>query len=131
VTGISRRPIYIAADYVKGGIPWVLLGPTDDGYDVFDDGVIRLWQTPGHAPGHQSVEVTLPNTGSMLLTIDAAYTVSHWNEEALPSLLTSMVEVVRSVRKLHRIAEGSKSKVVTGHDPDAWPSFRQAPEYYD
>ena len=25
---------------------------------------IRMWQTPGHAPGHQSFEITLPNTGS-------------------------------------------------------------------
>jgi hypothetical protein len=35
---------------------------TEDGYDVFGDGTIRCWQTPGHAPGHQSFEVTLPNS---------------------------------------------------------------------
>ena len=34
-------------------------------------------------------------------------------------------------QKLHRIAERSGSTVVTGHDPDAWPNFKQAPEYYD
>ena len=36
---------------------------TDDGYDLYGDGVIRMWQTPGHAPGHQSFEITLPNIG--------------------------------------------------------------------
>jgi glyoxylase-like metal-dependent hydrolase (beta-lactamase superfamily II) len=122
---------YIRADYVKPGVPWVLLEEHEDGYDLYGDGVIRMWQSPGHAPGHQSFEVTLPNSGSMLLTVDAAYTMDHWNEQALPGFLASTVDTVRSVRKLHRIAERSGSTVVTGHDPDVWPSFKQFPEYYD
>jgi N-acyl homoserine lactone hydrolase len=124
------EPAYIKADFVKPGIPWDLLDTTDDGYDVYGDGVVKLWHTPGHSPGHMSVEVTLPGSGSYMLTIDAAYTLAHWNEEALPGLLTSMSEVVRSVQKMHRLAERSQSIVVTGHDPDAWPGFKQAPEYY-
>jgi N-acyl homoserine lactone hydrolase len=122
---------YVRADFVKPGIDWVLLEPTDDGYDLYGDGIIRMWQTPGHAVGHQSFEITLPNTGSVLLTIDAAYTADHWNEKALPGSMVSALDAVRSVRKLHRIAERSDATVVTGHDPDAWPTFRQAPEYYD
>jgi hypothetical protein len=35
------------------------------------------------------------------------------------------------VRKLRRIAARSGSTVVTGHDPEAWPGFRQAPGFYD
>jgi N-acyl homoserine lactone hydrolase len=122
---------YIDADFMKDGVDWVLLEETDDGYDLYGDGVIRMWQSPGHAPGHQSFEVTLPESGSMLLTVDAAYTTDHWDETALPGFLASTVDTVRSVRKLHRIAERSGSTVVTGHDPDAWPKFKHAPEAYD
>ena len=122
---------YIQADFNKPDVPWVLLEPTDDGYDLFGDGVIRMWQTPGHAPGHQSFEITLPNSGSTLLTVDAAYTTDHWDEKALPGFLASVVDTVRSVRKLHRIAARSDSTVVTGHDPDTWPKFKHAPEFYD
>lgn len=122
---------YIQADYADPSITWELLDERDDGWDLFGDGVIRLWQTPGHAPGHQSFEITLPNSGSILLTVDAAYTTDHWNEQALPGFLASTVDTVRSVKKLHRIAARSGSTVVTGHDPDAWPSFKQAPEFYD
>jgi N-acyl homoserine lactone hydrolase len=122
---------YIQADFDKPGVDWVLLDGTDDGYDLYGDGTIRMWQSPGHAPGHQSFEITLPNTGSVLLTVDAAYTMDHWNEQALPGFLASTVDTVRSVRKLHRIAERSGSTVVTGHDPDAWPQFKHAPEHYD
>jgi glyoxylase-like metal-dependent hydrolase (beta-lactamase superfamily II) len=122
---------YIQKDFNKEGVPWVLLEETDDGYDLYGDGVIRMHRTPGHATGHQSFEITLPNTGSVLLTVDAAYTTDHWEEKALPGFLASTVDTVRSVRKLHRIAERSNSTVVTGHDPEAWPQFKQAPEFYD
>jgi N-acyl homoserine lactone hydrolase len=122
---------YIQADFNKPGVPWTLLEPTDDGYDLYGDGVIKLWRSPGHAVGHQSFEITLPNSGPMLLTVDAAYTTAHWNEEALPGFLASAVDTVRSVRKLKRVAERSNATVVTGHDPDAWPKFKHAPEYYD
>jgi glyoxylase-like metal-dependent hydrolase (beta-lactamase superfamily II) len=122
---------YIQADFNKDGVPWVLLEDSDDGYDLYGDGTIRMHFTPGHATGHQSFEITLPNSGSMLLTVDAAYTMDHWEEKALPGFLASTVDTVRSVRKLHRIAAQSDSTVVTGHDPDAWPNVKQAPEFYD
>jgi N-acyl homoserine lactone hydrolase len=122
---------YIRADYVKDGVDWVMLDDHEDPYDLYGDGTIKMWRTPGHAPGHQSFEIALTNSGTMLLTVDAAYTMDHWNEQALPGFLASTVDTVRSVRKLHRIAERSNATVVTGHDPDAWPQFKQAPEYYD
>lgn len=121
---------YIKADYMKPDISWLFLTETDDGYDLFDDGTVRIWKTPGHSPGHQSIEVALPETGTMLLTIDAAYTTDHWEEKALPGFLSSAVDAVRSVKKLHRIADRADATVVTGHDPDAWPGFKQVPEYY-
>jgi N-acyl homoserine lactone hydrolase len=122
---------YIKADFVKPGIDWFLLDTYEDGWDVFGDGSLRCWHSPGHAPGHQSFEVTLPRAGSMLLTVDAAYTLDHWEGKALPGFMTSALETSRSVAKLRRIADRSGSTIVTGHDPEAWPEFRQAPEYYD
>jgi N-acyl homoserine lactone hydrolase len=122
---------YIQADYNKPGVQWSLLEENEDGYDVFADGTIRCWRTPGHAPGHQSFEITLPRSGTMLLTVDAAYTMDHWEEKALPGFVASAVDTVRSVRKLHRIARRSDATVVTGHDPDAWPKFKHVPEAYD
>jgi N-acyl homoserine lactone hydrolase len=122
---------YIKADYVKPGVPWALLEETEDGYDVFGDGAIRCWRTPGHAPGHQSFEIRLANSGTFLLTIDAAYTMDHWEEKALPGFLASAVDSVRSVKKMHHIARRSDATVVTGHDPDMWPSFKHSPEAYD
>jgi N-acyl homoserine lactone hydrolase len=122
---------YIQKDFNKPGVRWSLLEDTEDGYDVFGDGTIRCWRTPGHSPGHQSFEVTLPNSGAMVLTVDAAYTVDHWEEKALPGFLASVVDTVRSVKKLHRLARRSGATIVTGHDPDTWPTFKHSPEAYD
>ena len=123
--------VYIDDDFKHEGVRWSLLDAHEDGYDVFGDGLVRCWRTPGHAPGHQSFEIKLANSGTFLLTIDAAYTSDHWNERALPGFLASAVETVRSVRKLHRIARRSNATVVTGHDPDAWRTFKHSPAAYD
>lgn len=124
---------YIRADFDRPGIDWKFLGGEyTDNYDLFGDGTIRMIFTPGHSPGHQSFLVTLPNTGPVLLTIDAAYTIDHWNDKALPGLVCSSVDAVHSVHKLRRIAEDTAAMVVTGHDPEGWKAFSKAPKaFYD
>jgi N-acyl homoserine lactone hydrolase len=121
---------YCQADYVKPGIPWVQLEESDDGWDIFGDGVVRCWRTPGHSPGHQSFEVTLGSGTTYLLTFDAANSIDHYEERALPGFLVSAVDATRSVRKLQRLAWRSQAVVVASHDPEQWPQFKQAPEYY-
>ncbi|MFC0338450.1 Metallo-beta-lactamase superfamily protein [Kushneria avicenniae] len=121
---------YIRKDFDRPGLNWHFLDDSEDGYDVFGDGVIRFIFTPGHAPGHASFLINLEQTGPVLLAVDAAYTTDHWNEKALPGFLASTVDAVRSVQKLHALARKTQAMVVTGHDPEAWPTFRHAPEYY-
>jgi N-acyl homoserine lactone hydrolase len=73
----------------------------------------------GHAPGH------------LLLTVDAADTTDHRNAKALPGFLAFVVDTVRPARKPHRLSARSGSTVVTGHDPDTWPTFKHVSEAYD
>ncbi|MFW7268971.1 AttM family quorum-quenching N-acyl homoserine lactonase [Gluconacetobacter sp. Hr-1-5] len=123
---------YIRRDFDRPGLKWQFLnGIADDQYDLYGDGVLTTVFTPGHAPGHMSFLVRLPGTGATLLTIDAAYTLDHWEERSLPGFLTSTIDSVRSVQKLRVLAERTDARIVTGHDPEAWARFRQAPEFYD
>ncbi len=124
---------YIRQDFDRPGIEWKFLGGEyTDHYDLFGDGAIRMIFTPGHSPGHQSFLVRLPNTGPVLLAIDAAYTIDHWEERALPGLVCSSVDAARSVRKLRKIAAETGAMVVTGHDPSLWATFQHAPKsFYD
>ena len=100
---------YIRKDFDRPRLRWQFLeGAQSDFYDLYGDGSIVLVFTPGHSPGHQSFLVTLPHTGRVLLTIDAAYTMDHWNEKALPGFMTSAVDAVRSVQKLRAMAARSE-----------------------
>jgi glyoxylase-like metal-dependent hydrolase (beta-lactamase superfamily II) len=124
---------YIRADFDRPGLNWKFLGGEyTDNYDLFGDGTVRMIFTPGHSPGHQSFLVTLPKTGPILLTIDAAYTMDHWENKALPGLVVSSADAADSVAKLRKIAADTGAMVVTGHDPVTWEGFRKAPhDFYD
>jgi N-acyl homoserine lactone hydrolase len=94
---------------------------------------LRVLETSGHAPGHESVLVRLPQTGPVLLAIDAVmmqrlFTVERkaWakddNEEQL----------LASTRKLLELAERENVKlVVFGHDGQQWQGLKKAPEFYE
>lgn len=94
-----------------------------------------LWliETSGHAPGHQSVMVFLPNTGLVLLVIDAVIIQRLFTEErpALPDE-GSIEEVRASTRKLlNLVAEYHIQFIVFGHDGEQWKTLKKSPEYYD
>jgi len=94
---------------------------------------LSLIETSGHAPGHQSVLIRLPQTGPVLLAIDAVvqerlFTLDRraWptddNEEQLRA----------STRKLLDLVEREQvGLVVFGHDGQQWQMLKKAPAYYE
>ena len=122
--------LYCTVDYVKAGVNWALLEPTDDGYDLFDDGTLRCWRTPGHSPGHQSLEVHLPSGAAYFLTIDAAYTLEHLEERAFSAFMVSASDTLASVRKIRRLAWRAQAQPIAGHDIAQWQTLTRAPGYY-
>ena len=50
----------------------------DGDYDIFGDGSLVLFSTPGHTPGHQSLLVKLRKTGPVILSPH----FSHWIPES-------------------------------------------------
>jgi N-acyl homoserine lactone hydrolase len=122
---------YCPADYEKPGIDWALLEDWEDGWDLFGDGSLVCWRTPGHTPGHVSIELKLASGNAYLLTGDAANSLEHFEEQALPGFIISAVDTVRSVRRLRRIAWRAEAFVIAGHDPDQLPTLKQAPDFYE
>ncbi len=93
---------------------------------------IELIETSGHVPGHQSVLVRLPDTGPVLLTIDAVPAASMLDPETrlvFPS--ENEADTRESTRKLANIAQREGVKlIVYGHDHQQWPTLRHAPAFY-
>ena len=69
-----QKGAYIKADFDLPLNYHLLEGWREDRYDVFGDGTVIIWFTPGHTPGHQTLLLKLPNSGSFMLTGDACYT---------------------------------------------------------
>jgi glyoxylase-like metal-dependent hydrolase (beta-lactamase superfamily II) len=122
---------YCQADYVKPGIDWSFLEDDEDGYDLFGDGVLRCWRTPGHSPGHLSFEVHLPSGRAVMLAMDAANTIDHLEERVVSGFMLDAVATRRSIQRLRRLAWRADAMVIAGHDPDQWPTIKRAPEFYD
>ena len=94
---------------------------------------VTLVESGGHAPGHQSVLVQLPETGPVLLTIDAIPSSLDTNPETRPIGPFDLDEkqVRASTRKL-RLLEQSEGVALTvyGHDPEQWRDLKLFPDFY-
>lgn len=94
---------------------------------------IELVESGGHVPGHQSVLVRLPNTGPVLLAIDAipmAIALDPQQRPVFPFDLDE-AELRDSTRKLVAIADRENALIIHGHDAAQWATLRVAPCYYD
>lgn len=134
---VQRRHYEAARQYPRFqfcGNPWDMPGLR---YRLLDGDTqllpgIELIATSGHVPGLQSVLVRLPETGPVLLAIDAITGPAHLAPDS-PDMLQDMDPDAKraSVRKLRAIAEREGvTLIVFGHDPEQWRTLRKSPEFY-
>ena len=102
--------------------------PEED-YDVFMDGRIVLIDTRGHSRGHQSVVLDLPNTGKVVLAVDAAPDREILERGYSGRPCVDSFQEARSLQKLHHLA-ACGCQIFFAHDPKN-PHERLAPLYYD
>ncbi len=94
---------------------------------------LRLIETSGHIAGHQSVLVSLPISGSILLAIDAVMMQGLFtpDRKAWPHD-ENEEQLHKSTRKLLEIVDKENvSLVIFGHDGLQWQSLEKSPRFYD
>ena len=94
---------------------------------------LTLLETSGHAVGHQSVLVSLPQTGKVLLTIDAVMMQRLFTPDRRAWPMDDNEEQLRaSTRKLLNLVEHEHvALVIFGHDGQQWQTLKKAPAYYE
>jgi N-acyl homoserine lactone hydrolase len=94
---------------------------------------LDLIETSGHTPGHQAVLVHLPQTGPVLLAIDAVAVQAHFMAERVVGPTDAdEAEVIASTRKLLELVERKHvSLVIFGHDGRQWSTLKQLPDFFD
>jgi N-acyl homoserine lactone hydrolase len=96
-------------------------------YEIADG--LTLLETPSHAPGHVSILARLPETGTIILAIDAIYSQVNRDRSNYQSGADPAVSR-RSAERLIALAEAENALLVYGHDPAQWTELRKAPEVY-
>ena len=84
----------------------------DGNLDLFGDGAIKIIQTPGHTPGHQSV---LLDTGkkSIFIAGDACYTSENLKYNCLPGILWNPDKIMECYEMIRNL---KNTKIIFGHE---------------
>lgn len=90
---------------------------------------ITLIPTPGHTPGHLSLMLNLPRTGTVILAADAINRASEPAEDYADAADPAAAR--HSGSHLLHLAEETEALFIFGHDPAQWPILHKAPAFYD
>jgi len=91
---------------------------------------VTLLHTPGHANGHLSVMLRLPQSGTIILAIDAIYSRAN-RDAANYKVGANPTQGLASATRLISLAEQENALLIYGHDPRQWQQLKKAPEKYE
>lgn len=104
-----QRNFYIPRAYAETDRDLQLV---DGDHDLLGDGSVRLLLTPGHTPGHQSVQI-----GDLVLGIDVTHFASGLDDHRFPIFGDDQAAQGRSAECLRALRDAGHT-VLPGHDPD-------------
>lgn len=99
--------------------------------DVFGDGSIIIFPTPGPTPGHTSLQVKLENSGTLLLTGDLYHRTESRNLGRVPQFNSSEAMTRESMKAFEARAQRLNAKVIIQHEPDDIDPLPKSPDYLD
>ena len=89
---------------------------------------VEVVPTPGHAPGHQSLVVDLPETGRVVLCGDAAFTRTNLERGEIKQ--PDEAAARQSLALIRSLVDDDLDRAFTSHDPASFARWRLAPEIY-
>jgi N-acyl homoserine lactone hydrolase len=104
-----ERNFYLPRDYAGAERPIELV---DGDHDLLGDGSVGLLLTPGHTPGHQSVQI-----GDLVLGADVSHFAAGLDDHRFPVFGDDLDAQRRSAERLKALRDTGHT-VLPGHDPD-------------
>ncbi|WP_368911477.1 N-acyl homoserine lactonase family protein [Taklimakanibacter deserti] len=100
-------------------------------HDVFGDGSIRLISTPGHTPGHSSLGVRLPKSGTIILSGDVAHFESNFVHRRVPEFNFDAGQTRASMDKIDGIIRSEGAQLWINHDTVQCATIPHAPQWVE
>jgi N-acyl homoserine lactone hydrolase len=122
---VYQRGYYVPADF-DHRVAWNEL---DGELDLFGDGRVVAYPTPGHTPGHQSLLVRLDGQAVLLLS-DATYSVQKMRERLLPAILWSPDAMIRSWERIEQLERQYEAMLIPTHELAFRERLRLAPDVW-
>jgi N-acyl homoserine lactone hydrolase len=97
--------------------------------DLFADGSVVMFATPGHTPGHHSLLVRLGKRGVVMLSGDLFHQHESYDHDVVPAENQSRADTLASIDRFKRLASRYRATVIIPHetgDIDKLPAFPSA-----
>lgn len=101
----------------------------DGDYDVFGDGTVQILRTPGHTPGHQSLEIVLPHQGVVILSGDLYHMRKSYLLKQVPVFNNSRADTLASMARIDGILHNTHGRLIIQHDPNDFAALPKIPKY--
>jgi len=99
--------------------------------DVFGDGSVVILSTPGHTPGHQSLQVRLPKRGVVVLSGDMVHFEDNWINRRVPARNFNKEQSVASMERIATLLTAEHAELWINHDKAQSARVPKAPDYVE
>lgn len=132
LTFANWPPVYQRDAYVRQDFEAVRNWKELNGeYDLFNDGLLLIFPTPGHTPGHQSLLVRLEDR-AFILVGDAAYDREKMEHRCLPGVLWSPDAIIESWESIEELQRRHNAELILTHDVHWEETVKVAPgDWYE
>lgn len=113
------------------GLAKVRIEPVADDRDVFGDGTVRILRAPGHTPGHKLLLITLPRTGTVLLSGDLFHSRENYQRSLIPPVNVSRADTLASFDRFARLVRNTHARVVIQHAREDFAAMPVFPQFLD
>lgn len=120
---------FSAGGYVRSHFDFPFYYELIEGDRELIPGVFLLF-TPGHTPGSQSLVLTLPQTGVVVLPGDVLYTRESIEKNIPAGNAWNPPQSMMSMNRLVEFCKREKGSLFITHEPRIWDTLRPAPYCY-
>lgn len=100
-------------------------------HDVFGDGKVVIYSTPGHTAGHQVLFVDLENTGKIILSGDLYHFRFSRENQRTPQFNFSRDQTLESMKRVEALLVEKDATLWIEHDHALANELKKSPAFYD